>query len=371
MYNTNTRQENNEISTRIISSMSFSQVPCEPKKQVNRAGEILIKKINGNYLWALHLADRWRACHAYPINTFQATLRTKLKRGAYGRDPIVAQRLKRMPTIIDKLQRHPMMQLTTMQDIGGVRAVLGTVESAYKLAEEYRNNKRLFHELVQEKNYIESPRNEDGYRSIHLIYKYRNKNAPEYDGLRLELQIRTKLQHTWATAVETMGTFLGQALKSRQGDREWIDFFAVTSAAFAHQERSPLIPRYSHLSAKETFLEVAKAEAGLGAFEKMGAFSAAIHNIVKQKGASWSYHLIVLNSLEKVVNITAYNRDSFTQALKDYSEVEAEAAQGKKIEPVLVSAGPIDKLRQAYPNFFLDITEFIRIVGKIVEGSKL
>ncbi len=168
-----------------------------------------------------------------------------------------------------------------------------------------------------------------------------------------------------------MGTFLGQALKSRQGDREWINFFAVTSAAFAHLERSPLIARYSHLSRKETFSAVAEAEANLGAFEKMGAFSAAADQIVKHKHEKkWFYHLIELNSLEKTVNVTPYDRDSFEQALKDYAELEAEAAKGKKIEPVLVSAGPIDKLQQAYPNFFLDITEFISIVNGIVAEGR-
>lgn len=353
--------------------MPFARVPCEKRNQINKAGKILSesdpknrKAVNLNFFWAIELANKWRACHAYPINTFQATLRLKLKSGTFGNNPIVAQRLKRMPTIIDKLQRYPAMQLTTMQDIGGVRAVLDNTEHVYKLAAGYRESKWQ-HELFQEKDYIQHPRDEDGYRSLHLIYKYKNKRAPEYDGLRLELQIRTKLQHTWATAVETMGTFLGQALKSRQGDREWIDFFAIISAAFAHQENSRLVPRYAHLSSHDTFLAVAEAEEKLRALEKMGAFSVAVSEIVKHKG--WSYHLIVLNSLEKTVKITPYGRDSFEQALEDYSAVEAEASQGAKIEPVLVSSGPIDQLRQAYPNFFLDVTEFIHLVEKIVTKS--
>jgi ppGpp synthetase/RelA/SpoT-type nucleotidyltranferase len=78
--------------------------------------------------------------------------------------------------------------------------------------------------LTDEKDYIQSSRDADGYRSLHLIYKYRNIKNPSYDGLRIELQIRTKLQHIWATAVETMGTLLGQALKYRQGEEAWQDF---------------------------------------------------------------------------------------------------------------------------------------------------
>ena len=225
--------------------MRFPPVPTESKTSINKAGKVLIDKAStaADLDWARDLAERWRASHAYPINTFQATLRTKI-RNLPG-DIIVAQRLKRMPTIIDKLKRYPAMQLTTMQDIGGLRAVLPSVPDAINLAGEYRRNTHFAHELVDEKDYVQAPRNEDGYRSIHLIYKYKNIRNPNHDGLRLELQIRSRLQHTWATAVETMGTFLGQALKSRQGDREWIDFFAIVSSAFAYREKRPPVPLFS------------------------------------------------------------------------------------------------------------------------------
>ncbi|MBI3812019.1 MAG: RelA/SpoT domain-containing protein [Nitrospirae bacterium] len=217
-------------------------------------------------------------------------------------------------------------------------------------------------------DYIQNPRNEDGYRSLHLIYKYKNKLAPSYNGLRLELQIRTKLQHTWATAVETMGTFLGQALKSRQGDQEWLDFFAVVSSAFAHKEKNVPVPRFKHLSLPETIQAVADAEARLQALDKMSGFSVAVNEITSNKSGrkSWFYHLIVLNSLERTVEFTPYDRESFKQAMTDYSKFEARATEGEKIEPVLVSAGPIDKLRRAYPNFFLDIDEFVKIVTDMI-----
>ena len=39
------------------------------------------------------------------------------------------------PTIIDKLVRHPNMQLTTMEDIGGVRAILKSQEQVDAIVE--------------------------------------------------------------------------------------------------------------------------------------------------------------------------------------------------------------------------------------------
>ncbi|MBI2617599.1 RelA/SpoT domain-containing protein [Candidatus Gottesmanbacteria bacterium] len=344
--------------------MAFAQVPDISKAQINKAGLVLRKGPNfSEFANALKIAEKWRACHSYPINTFQATLRTKVR--SYPNDPIVAQRLKRMPTIIDKLGREPSMQLTTMQDIGGVRAVLGTIDDVYKLVTDYKNNKRLPHELYNQKDYIKEPRDIDGYRSIHLMYKYSNRNAPEYNGLRIELQVRTKLQHTWATAVETMGTFLGQALKSRQGDKEWLDFFATVSSAFASIEKTNVLPRHQGKKKDEIFQLVTQIEKKIGALEKMGGFYTAVKEINK-KGEGWSYHLIILNSFEKTVQIIPYNREKLEKAIQDYGDVEAEAVKGKKIEPVLVSAGPLAILRRAYPNFFLDISEFIKDVKEIV-----
>lgn len=351
--------------------MAFAPVPQESRSKINKAGQILAGGSElFEYEWATGLVHKWRACHAYPINTFQATLRRKLSK--YTGDAIVAQRLKRMPTIIDKLKRYPNMQLVTMQDIGGVRAILNSVKDVYNLASEYKDQSRFTHELVKENDYIARPRDADGYRSLHLIYRYKNKQAPDYDGLLLELQIRTKLQHAWATAVETMGTFLGQALKSRQGDKEWLDFFNLVSSAFSHLEQTGSVPKHSGMSQSEVFRAVSKADEELRVLEKIRGYSLAVDEISKkgnsEKGSS--YHLVILNSFQKTVQIKPYNRGSIDQAVADYAKIEEQAAKGEKIESVLVSAGPLADLRKAYPNFFLDIGDFVTQIEAIIEAGR-
>lgn len=136
-------------------------------------------------------------------------------------------------------------------------------------------------------------------------------------------------------------------------------------------EKCNPIPRFSSLSENQTYIAVAKAEADIRALEKMQGFSVAVNAIVKSKssGKRSFYHLIILNSLQKTVQIKPYRRDSFEQAIQDYSKVEAEAATGKKIEPVLVSAGSLDTIRHAYPNFFLDIGEFTNSVNGILNKA--
>lgn len=204
--------------------MSWAK-PKFSKNKVNKAGNIM-KASNSSLSdkeWAEDVLTNWRASHSYPINTFQSTLRDKLKN--IDADALVAQRLKRSPSIISKLRRSQDMNLARMQDIAGLRAVVEDIEKVRLLESSYLKS-RFKHEKVGHKDYIECPK-PTGYRGVHLIYKYCNSSVPEYDGLRLEIQIRTKLQHIWATAVETMGTFLSQALKSSEGPDEWLDFLVV------------------------------------------------------------------------------------------------------------------------------------------------
>ena len=345
--------------------MAFARVPKESKAKIDRAGKKLANNssLHGSELdRAWDLASQWRSCHAYPINTFQVTLRTKAAK--HDRSAIVAQRLKRMATIINKLRRYPSMKLTRMQDIAGVRAIVSDVEKAEALAKDYLQSKQLAHTPANQKNYITNPRDEDGYRSIHLIYRYKNKTRPVYDGLRIEVQIRSRRQHIWATAVEAMGTFLGQDLKSREGDEKWLDFFALVSSAIAHSEERPPVPRFGHLSKTQTFNAVIDSEKALKARAIMTGLSVAVDHI--KPSQAYFYHLIVLDSLNNRIQIVPYGRNSFAQAVHHYSKYEKRAAEGEKIEPVLVSAGALDQVRSAYPNFFLDIREFITLLNRII-----
>jgi ppGpp synthetase/RelA/SpoT-type nucleotidyltranferase len=145
-------------------------VPRFTKGEVNRSGVILADEsaLNSDEWYeANDVLANWRGAHAYPINTFQATLRSKLK--AIDPKALVAQRLKRTPSIIAKLRRFDGMQLARMQDIGGLRAVVTSMAQLQELADAYRVT-RFAHEKLPTKNYIVNPKN-DGYRSVHFIFR--------------------------------------------------------------------------------------------------------------------------------------------------------------------------------------------------------
>ena len=47
------------------------------------------------------------------------------------KDLIVAERLKRLDSIINKLKREPSMSLWAMQDLGGCRFIVPTIKEVY------------------------------------------------------------------------------------------------------------------------------------------------------------------------------------------------------------------------------------------------
>jgi hypothetical protein len=190
-------------------------------------------------LQALDVINNWRSAHAYPLNTFQITLRNRARK--FERAVTVAQRAKRLDSIHRKLLSKKTMRLTQMQDIAGCRAIFTRLPHVYKLVEFYKKAD-FDHNFRNEKDYISNPK-PDGYRSYHLVYEYvGTDNTTEYNGLRVEVQVRTQMQHSWATAVEAVGLFTRQALKSNQGDEDWLRFFALMSSAIAAVERTPCVP---------------------------------------------------------------------------------------------------------------------------------
>ena len=152
---------------------------------------------------AREVLSNFRLAHAYPLNAVTVTVR---QRGLeLNPNAVVAERRKRLPTILDKLKRHPTMSVTTMHDLGGCRVVLDSVDEVETLVANLSDLPRSKNRVRRVYDYLRDdpgPR-KSGYRGVHLVYEY-GASKREYQGLRIELQVRTRLQHAWATAVETM-----------------------------------------------------------------------------------------------------------------------------------------------------------------------
>lgn len=341
--------------------------PQHSRKQVDRAGDCLREEPFNvlNYLNALPVITNWRAAHAYPLNTFQATLRHRLKTlGLDATTAPVGQRLKRLPSIESKLKRFDQMSLARMQDIAGLRAVVPSISSLKSIRQSYENSTRFAHELRTTHDYVNDPK-DDGYRSIHLIYRYQNLLAPEYNGLHVELQLRTRLQHAWATAVETVDTFANQAIKAGRPTPQWRDFFLLASAAFANIEKQPLPSALRTLSQGEIIERLHKIENELNVIVRLRGFSVAADKIQRSGRSKSAYHLVILDTERHVLNITSYSAKDLDEATDAYAEAEKRTAAGEPIDAVLIAGGGVEQLRKTYPNYFLDSTDFVRRISSM------
>ena len=340
--------------------------PLYSKERIKRAGITLFddNASDDEYEEALQVLNNWRSSHSYPVNTFQAGLRTKLN--AMGINGIVAQRLKRIPSILAKLERFKNMSLSRMQDIGGLRAVVSTAKQVYELRDSYVEKSKFEHVLVSESDYIKAPK-ESGYRGIHLIYRYNNRKgaAKAYEGLQVELQIRNELQHAWATAVETAGVFLNQALKSSMGNDRWLEFFRYASSSFALLEECQVMDAHKGMSTKAIFQQMLQLDIELEVVKNLGMYKSLVEHLKDTAGQKTHYYLLELDANAMNVSVSGYSRETLPQATNDYLEREKWAKGKEGIQVVLVAAQSLASLRKAYPNYFLDTGKFVSRINRI------
>jgi ppGpp synthetase/RelA/SpoT-type nucleotidyltranferase len=205
------------------------------KARVKRAGETVRTYLSpgqpdppgAELVEALEVVTAFRAAHQVPLT--KATMGLRSMVATEGCQLEVSQRLKRFGTILNKLWRHQGMDLARMQDIGGCRAVLDSIDEVYRVQRRIRRNGR-------EKRYVDyivDPA-ESGYRGVHSIV--------EYDGRSIEVQLRTQVQHHWALTVERLGGRLDVDLKSGYGPSEVLGLLEAISRAMAIEEQGEKPP---------------------------------------------------------------------------------------------------------------------------------
>lgn len=341
-------------------------VPEHSRSAVSRASK-LIGKGNGSALEAEHaraVLSNFRSAHAFPLNAVTVTVRQK----ALNVDPnaIVAQRLKRLPTILDKLKRIPTMSVTTMQDLGGCRVVFANLDDVDRLVKELLDAPRARNRVVRVYDYLRNDPNNNhsgpkasGYRGMHLAYEYR-ASKKEYEGLRIELQVRTQLQHAWATAVETMDLFSGSELKYSKGDPEVIRFFVIVGSLMAAKEGVALVPG-AEKSVDELIAEIRGLEEKLGIMARLRGYAA----IVGDHATSDRRNALTLELRRSAGTLTVTVHERMADAEGRLAELEA--LDDDDLDVVLVNIARISQLQAAYPNYYADTSMFTEFVIELLD----
>jgi len=350
--------------------------PQYSKSQIDAAGSILVAddfprvdatgEVIGDHSLVLQIEqafaiiNNWRSSHSFPLNTLQIGLRRLSKQV----DPnsLVAQRIKRLSSIELKLRRFSTMKLSQMQDIGGCRAVVRSVRDvdALLIVSLYRGS-NIKHKLDHVDDYIRKPQR-SGYRGVHLIYRYNSDRKTTYNGLKIEMQLRSPLQHAWATAVETVGTFIRQALKSSRGEADWLRFFSLMGSALARREGTALVPD-TPSSNRDLVRELRKVARQLDVEGRLTSYGAALQTLERPsaKQAQAHYFLLALDPGARSVAITGFRSNELEKANNEYLATERRGA-----DAVLVSVESLALLRRAYPNYFLDTRVFLDALRRAI-----
>lgn len=326
---------------------------------------------------ALAMINDWRSFHAFPLNSITVALKQKSRR--IEANSFVVQRLKRARSIISKLSREPSMRLTQMQDVGGCRAVFRDVDDVYELKNSYLNSRGQF-EVVHIDDYIRSPKR-SGYRSLHLVLRYKSKKYPQYDNLLIEVQARTRTQHAWATAVETVGAVLGQALKSSEGEEAWLQYFQSASLALEYMERpifTTIIPQSLGVIART----LSSLDKKLQVSKKLNSYRVALHATASPEMKKDGYFLLVLLPAQPELQIFYFSKRNADEAYREYERYERllpfqpnhpqlqlfpDLANYAGAQAVLVGAESFKSLRESYPNYYLDTEYFLSSIDSFVQ----
>ena len=359
-------------------------------KQVAKAGEMFLhENILADEVMFSHAMDVlsfWRYSHNESLdNAFSKLQIIVLKKD---KKSIFAKRLKRYISIIDKLKRFKSMKLKKMQDIGGCRAILTNEKKLRQVVRELKKQSEFKHigeKLYKTKDYIKLPK-EDGYRGYHIIGRFNNSKGIEK---KIEIQLRTYIQHYWATALEIVDLFTGQALKSNQGESKWKYFFSHVSTQFSimdniHvfdtysiQERFKLYKRIALTNENKVSIKlIKKYYKELKVHDKLTAFAGSIkiidsrlHEAEDKTSDEFlgGYVLLDINISSSTVNFKLFRQVENGLAEKEYINLEKESIESGNIV-ALVSTVAVGDIQEVYPNFFADSTKFLEHLHLIIKS---
>ncbi|MCZ6172461.1 RelA/SpoT domain-containing protein [Campylobacter ureolyticus] len=301
------------------------------KKSVQKAGKRLKK---GEILDDdIILVSSFRALHSTNINNLISVVDETMPKPLF-----ISSRLKRMNSIIFKLQRFASLNLDQMQDIAGIRAVFKKESEIFEFAKNIKQKAILSgFELIKEYDYINNPK-DDGYKSYHIVFKQ--------NGYFVELQLRDELYHSWATATEILGLLGNHSLKQGTALDYHKRFFYLISRLFS--DDFSVIDEIKSIDEKYNILAM------------LSGLKVVADNVEKKQGG---YLLIFLYYETRLLKILRYESSQLKSAKEMYQTLE----KSDKMDSVLISIDDINSLKDAYPNYYLDANKFIDEIEKRIK----
>lgn len=321
------------------------------KSKVDKAGLALSKnkfKDEIDFIELEDVFDEYRKAHLQPLT--ETTLEIQRLLAGYGGSYYIAQRLKRKPQIVRKLQRLS-VRLTQLQDIGGCRIIVQKNKDVDALFEYLKSesDKSSSLNIVRTTDYREKGRDDTGYRALHIML--------ERDGRSLELQVRSRIQHYWAESIERTSVIYGYHLKEKEGDPEIIEYFKVLSDVFYEIEagREPSVAHKLSIDSLRNSCEtIIKSSDRHKVFDSF-VNEDIIKTLVEKESRSGK-------GMNNWILVFDWNQGSFLtwdivsrvpdSAVKSYIDYENQYPADQGYEVVLIGSSEVLTVRQTHSHYF-------------------
>lgn len=178
----------------------------------------------------------------------------------------------------------------------------------------------------------------------------------------VEVQIRSRLQHAWATAVEAVGSIQRQEIKAGEGDPDWRRFFALVSCEISDAEGLPLVPG-APTERGDRAKELHEIDGRLNALTSLDQLRAAVHAVTGIRRKQSAAFIVSLVTEQWTVDVQAIAAGASSTAYKH-------AEQNGRRNSVIVEVDRAEDLRAAYPNYYLDAGDFVSFVRQRIGGNR-
>ncbi|NMT33344.1 hypothetical protein HGQ62_01615 [Stenotrophomonas maltophilia] len=263
-----------------------------------------------------------------------------------------------MNTIIDKLKTGRARDLSTMHDLAGCRLIFDRIEDLEAFREKFHQSRARHVRLHPEKyDYIATPK-DTGYRGVHDVFSYlvdESSTGSAYNGLRIEIQYRTKAQHAWATAVEISDLLDGHRIKFDKGvnvQRERLFVLASEYIARTREGRSGYCP---NLSDDELVAEMQELEANLHTISNLALARRSNAEIPRKAN-------IVLHFTGDELRVQGFSKSRAALAHRDRIE-----KQYPEDDVVFVSGENPAAIQNAFRNYFKNAADFVDMLRPALE----
>lgn len=190
---------------------------------------------------------------------------------------------------------------------------------------------------------------------------------------KIEIQLRTELQHAWATSLEIIDTLENIKLKtSNEGHEEWRRFFYICGCLVAHDEKACLLAP-DQVKAYEQ--ELKALEDSLSVKKKLGTYVTALNittdeNLKKQLPKNHRGHyLVTMRSFDEKLRRFTVSVEPFriNQAEDALDALKRDDANPDILIAVLLAADNMRSLKNAYPNYFGSTNQFTRFITRHIK----